>query len=59
MPPFGIMNVSKKIVKYYQYNSMHYNSVFNYTLLKNTTLGGHQVIIFFNMDNSDIANGHA
>jgi hypothetical protein len=38
---------------------MHYNSVFSYTLLNNTTFGGHQVIIFFNIDNSDIVDGHA
>jgi hypothetical protein len=47
------------LVKYYQYNSMHYNSVLNYTLLNNTTFGGHQVIKFFNIGNSDIAYGHA
>jgi hypothetical protein len=37
---------------------MHYNSVLNYTLLNNTTFGGHQVIKFFNIGNSDIAYGH-
>jgi hypothetical protein len=38
---------------------MHYNSVLNYVLLNNTTFGGHQVIKFFNIGNSDIVDGHA
>jgi hypothetical protein len=38
---------------------MHYNSVLNYTLLNNTTFGGHQVIKFLNISNSDITNCRA
>ncbi len=33
---------------------MHYNSALNYTLLNNTTFGGHQVIKFLNIGNGII-----